>query len=184
MKKRCSWCGEDPLLIHYHDTEWGIPVHEDHTLFEFLVLESMQAGLSWALILKRRPFFREAFEGFDPEKVARFTPKKIEELLLNEKLIRNRKKLESAVHNARCFLKVQEEERGFNRYLWNFVEGRPVVGNWQKADQVPCLTPLSDRMAKEWKTKGFQFVGTKICYSFLQAAGIVNDHLIDCDYKK
>ena len=177
---RCSWCGTEPLYVRYHDEEWGVPVRSDRTLFEFLVLEGAQAGLSWITILRKRDAYREAFDDFDPERVARFTPKKIEQLLKNEGIVRNRLKVESAVKNARAFLKVQDEHGGFAPYQWSFVGGRPIRNRWTSIKQIPARTDVSDAWSKDMKRRGFSFVGSTILYAHMQAVGMVNDHLVGC----
>ncbi len=177
---RCSWCLSDELYRRYHDEEWGVPVHDDNTHFEFLVLEGAQAGLSWATVLKKRDAYRQAYEGFDPAKVAEYDEERIEELLGNPGIIRNRMKINSSVNNAKRFLEVQEEFGSFNAYLWNFVEWKPVVNRWKTLEEIPAKTELSDRVSKDLKKRGFNFVGSTIMYAHLQAVGIVNDHLIDC----
>lgn len=179
-KTRCSWAGDTPIYIDYHDNEWGRPVHDDAKLFEMLILESMQAGLSWITILKKREAFREAFDGFDPEKVAHYGDDKIEELMSNEKIIRNRRKISAAVNNANLFLKIQEEYGSFDKFIWSYVDGTPVTGHWDNIEDLPANTALSDRISKDLKKMGFKFLGTTIVYSFLQATGIVNDHIKDC----
>lgn len=179
-KTRCTWVTEDPLYIAYHDEEWGVPLHDDRALFEFLILEGAQAGLSWLTVLRKREAYREAFAGFDPEKVARFTPRKIERLLENPGIIRNRLKVHSAVTNARAFLKVQEEFGSFDRFIWDFVDGKPIQNRWGSDAELPAKTPLSDRISKELKRRGFKFVGSTICYAHMQATGMVNDHTTDC----
>ena len=176
---RCPW-PVDELYIKYHDTEWGVPLHDDRALFEFLVLEGAQAGLSWRLILQRRDHYRAAFNQFDPAKVARYTPAKISKLLANPGLIRNRLKIESAVRNARAFLAVQEEFGAFDRYIWRFVGGRPIVNHHVSMKDVPARTRASDAMSKDLKQRGFNFVGSTICYAHMQATGMVNDHLVQC----
>lgn len=179
--KRCDWpAGGNALYVQYHDEEWGVPVHDDLRQFEFLVLEGAQAGLSWATVLNKRENYRKAFAGFNPEKVARFTPAKIEKLLENPGIIRNRLKIASAVHNARRFLAVQEEFGSFDRYLWRFVNGRPLVNRWRYSKEIPASTPLSDAISKDLKQRGFKFVGSTVIYAHLQAAGLVNDHLVHC----
>ncbi|MGC4092507.1 MAG: DNA-3-methyladenine glycosylase I [Polyangiaceae bacterium] len=183
-KLRCGWCGTDELYCAYHDTEWGVPVHDDRTLFEFLVLEGAQAGLSWITILRKRQAYREAFENFDPEKVVRFNARKLESLLQNPGIVRNRLKIESAVKNARAFLKVQEEHGSFAKYQWGFVDGTPVVGNFRTLKEIPPRSELSDRFSKDLKRRGFSFVGSTIIYAHMQAVGMVNDHIIDCFRKK
>jgi DNA-3-methyladenine glycosylase I len=176
---RCDWA-QSPEMIPYHDTEWGVPVHDDRTHFEFLVLEGAQAGLSWLTILKRREGYRKAFAGFDPAKVARFTPARVEKLLADPGIIRNRAKVESTVRNARAFLAVQGEFDSFDRYLWGFVGGRPVVNKWRRIAQVPPTSPESEAMSADLRRRGFGFVGPTVCYAHLQATGLVNDHLVSC----
>ena len=176
--KRCGWASND-LNIAYHDTEWGVPVHDDNRLFEFLILEGAQAGLSWDTILKKREAYREAFAGFDPAKVARFSDAKLAKLLTNEGIIRNRLKIKSAVSNAKAFLKVQKELGSFDRYVWSFVGQKPVV-NKRRGGDVPATTPVSDSLARDLKRRGFNFVGSTIMYAFMQATGMVNDHLVSC----
>ena len=183
---RCPWPSND-LAIVYHDHEWGAPVHNDRRLFEFLILEGAQAGLSWDTVLVKRENYRKAFAGFGAARVARFDQRKIISLLRNEGLIRNRLKMASAVQNARAFLAVQKEFGSFDRYIWSFVDGYPIVNRWSKRGQVPAKTEVSDAMSKEMKKRGFNFVGSTICYAFMQATGMVNDHLTTCfrhpDYK-
>lgn len=178
--ERCTWCTSDPDYIRYHDTEWGVPVHDDLTLFEFLILEGAQAGLSWLTILKRREGYRRAFAGFAPEKVARFSPKKIQELLKYTGIIRNKLKVNAAVTNARAFLRVQEEFGSFDTYAWGFVDGTPVINEFTSLDQVPATTRISDAFSKDLKQRGFKFTGSTIMYAFMQATGMVNDHLVSC----
>lgn len=180
MRLRCPWAGSDPLYLAYHDTQWGIPLHDDRGLFEFLILEGAQAGLSWITILKKRENYRAAFEGFDPEKVARYNAARIRKLLVNEGIIRNRLKITAAVDNARAFLNVQQAFGSFDAYIWQFVDGTPVRNQWKSMKQVPAQTDTSKRMSKELKKRGFKFVGPVICYAFMQAVGMVNDHLVDC----
>ena len=177
--KRCDW-GQSPEMIAYHDTEWGVPVHDDRTHFEFLVLEGAQAGLSWITILKRRDGYRKAFAAFDPAKVARFTPARVEKLLTDPGIIRNRAKVESAVRNARAVLAVQKEFGSFDAYLWGFVGGRPLVNKWRRIAQVPPTSPESEAMSADMRRRGFGFVGPTVCYAHLQATGLVNDHLVSC----
>jgi len=176
---RCPWPVDD-LYVAYHDTEWGVPVHDDRALFEFLILEGAQAGLSWHIVLKKRAHYRAAFDQFDPEKVARYTPAKIKKLLANPGLIRNRLKIASAVRNARAFLAVQEEFGSFDRYIWRFVEGRPIVNHPRSMKEVPGRTRVSDAMSQDLKQRGFNFIGSTICYAHMQATGMVNDHLVEC----
>jgi DNA-3-methyladenine glycosylase I len=180
MKKSCGWPGSDPQMISYHDNEWGIPVHDDVIWFEHIVLDGAQAGLSWKTILHRREGYRSAFDGFDPARVAHYDEKKYLELLNDERIIRNRLKIRSAINNARAFLRIQEEFGSFDNYIWGFTGGNPIVNRWKSLGELPASTPLSDTISKDLKKRGFTFVGTTICYAFLQAAGIVNDHLADC----
>jgi DNA-3-methyladenine glycosylase I len=176
---RCGWARND-LAIRYHDEEWGVPVHDDRRWFEFLILEGAQAGLSWDTILRKREAYRHAFAGFHPETVAGFDEARIETLLADPGIVRNRLKVTSAVKNAGAFLRVQDEFGGFDPYIWRFVEGRPVVNAWHDLGEIPARTPLSDAMSKDLKKRGFAFVGTTICYALMQATGLVNDHLVDC----
>jgi DNA-3-methyladenine glycosylase I len=178
--RRCGWCMKDELYMRYHDEEWGSPLHDDQMLFEFLILETMQAGLSWHTILKKRENFRAAYHNFDVERVARFGEREIEELLLDAGIIRNRAKIEASVRNARAFIRVQEEFGSFDSYIWDFVDGRPIVNTWKELSQLPASTPLSDRVSKELKQRGFGFVGTTVVYAHMQATGMVNDHLVSC----
>ena len=177
---RCGWVGSEPLYRTYHDREWGVPVHDDRLLFEFLILEGAQAGLSWITILKKRDAYRAAFAGFDPKVVAGFDGAKVAELLANPGIVRNRLKLESAVTNARSFLKIQEEFGSFDIYQWRFVDGRPIRNAWRSIKEIPASTPVSDAMSRDLKRRGFRFVGSTICYSHMQAVGMVNDHTVDC----
>ncbi len=178
--KRCGWCGTDPLYVKYHDEEWGVPVYDDEKLFEFLILEGAQAGLSWITILKRREAYREAFANFDAEKVARFDKKEIEYLLTDSGIIRNRLKVESAVKNAQAFLQVQDEFGSFSNYQWCFTGGEPIKNAWRSMKQVPALTEASQEFSKDLKSRGFNFVGPTIMYAHMQAVGMVNDHTVDC----
>lgn len=178
--ERCPWCLGDPVMMRYHDKEWGVPVTRDRKLFEFLVLEGAQAGLSWMTILKRREGYKKAFAEFDPEKVARFTKKKVESLLRFEGIIRNRLKVEGTVKNAKAFLAVQEEFGSFSAYQWRFVDGAPVQNKWKTLSQVPVTTRISDAFSKDLKSRGFTFVGSTILYAHMQAVGMVNDHLVSC----
>ena len=177
---RCTWAGNDPLYIAYHDQEWGVPVHDDHLLFEFLILEGTQAGLSWITILRKRANYRRAFDDFDPVKVAHYRQRKVTALLNNNGIVRNRLKIAAAVNNAQRFLEVQAEFDSFDRYLWGFVDNRPVQNNWRRASQIPATTPQSDSLSKDMKKRGFKFVGSTICYAFMQAVGLVNDHITSC----
>jgi DNA-3-methyladenine glycosylase I len=180
VKKRCTWCEGNALQMAYHGREWGHPVHDDRLWFEFLVLEGAQAGLSWDTILKKRENYRRAFAGFDPRKVARFGAKQRAALMKNPGIVRNRLKIASAVTNAQAFLAVQREFGSFDRYIWRFVGGKPMRNRWRSMKQVPASTPESDAMSKELKKRGFRFVGSTICYAFMQATGLVNDHLVTC----
>ncbi len=179
-KKRCWWCGEDPLYTSYHDYEWGVPIHDDRDLFEFLCLEGAQAGLSWITILRKRETYRLAFDNFDAEKIARYSAKKIASLLQDPGIVRNRLKVNGFVKNARATLALREEGRTLDEFLWAFVDGETIHNDRKSAKQVPSTTPESDAMAKELKKRGFTFVGSTICYAFMQAAGLVNDHTVDC----
>ena len=176
---RCSWATGE-LMTRYHDEEWGVPVHDDRTLFEFLILEGAQAGLSWSTILNKRDDYRRAFAGFDPRRVARFDHHKIDQLLRNPGIVRNKLKIASAIANAKAFLSVQEEFGSFDRYIWQFVDGKPRRNSPKSPKQVPARTPESDAMSKDLKQRGFNFVGSTICYAFMQAVGLVNDHVVDC----
>ncbi len=176
---RCPWPTHD-LYIKYHDEEWGVPVHDDRLWFEHILLDGAQAGLSWSTILKKRENYREAFDNFEPERIARYDVRRIEKLLANPGIVRNRLKVESAVTNARAFLKVQEEIGSFDRFIWPFVGNQPRQNRWRKMKDVPTRTPESDALSKDLIRRGFKFVGTTICYAFMQAAGMVNDHLVDC----
>ena len=177
--RRCQWA-KSPLMIAYHDQEWGVPVHDDRLLFEFLILEGAQAGLSWETILNKRQNYRRAFDRFDPRNVARYDRRKVRELLANAGIVRNRLKIAAAVSNAQAFLAVQKESGSFDRYIWQFVGGRPKKLDWNKSPRVPVSTPESDAMSKDLKRRGFRFVGSTICYAFMQATGMVNDHARDC----
>src|SRR5450432_3960424 len=177
---RCWWSGEDPLYIKYHDTEWGVPVHDDRVLFEFLLLEGAQAGLSWITILRKREAYRRAFADFDPERVARFTPKKLERLMQDPGIVRNRLKLASAVKNARAFLGVQQEFESFAKYQWSFVGGLPIQGRIRTRGDIVPRSEVSDALSKDLQKRGFNFVGSTIIYAHMQAVGMVNDHVIDC----
>jgi len=180
MKKRCPWCEVNELEVAYHDTEWGAPVHDDRRFFEFLILEGAQAGLSWDTILKKRENYRRAFAGFDARKVARLGTREVRTLMGNPGIVRNRLKIQAAITNARAYLAVQREFGSFDRYIWQFVGGRPEQNRWRTLKQVPASTPESDAMRKDLKKRGFRFVGSTICYAFMQATGIVNDHLVTC----
>ena len=177
---RCPWPGSDPLYLQYHDHEWGSPLHDDRRLFEMLVLEGAQAGLSWITILRKREKYREAFAGFDAHRVARFTPSRVDRLLADPGIVRNRQKVESAVNNARRALEVEETFGSFDAYIWQFVDGRPIVNAWTMMKEVPARTPESDAMSRDLVARGFRFVGPTICYAFMEATGMVNDHLVSC----
>jgi len=177
---RCSWCGTDPLYCKYHDEEWGRPLHDDRRLFEMLILEGAQAGLSWITILRKREAYRRAFDGFDPQKVARYTARKVASLLKDEGIVRNRAKVASAIKNAKAFLEVQGEFGSFDAYQWRFVDGRPIQNRRRSIKDVPARTPQSDAFSKDLKQRGFSFVGTTIIYAHMQAVGMVNDHLVEC----
>lgn len=179
-KQRCPWCGDHQLYVEYHDDEWGVPVRDDVKLFEMLVLEGAQAGLSWLTILKKRQGYRKALAGFDISKVARFTPKRIEKLLGNPEIVRNRLKVESAVRNARVVLSIQESHGSLSEFLWRYVDGEPIKNAWKTMADIPSLTSESDAMSKDLKKLGCNFVGSTICYAFMQAVGMVNDHLTSC----
>ncbi|HUK20857.1 MAG TPA: DNA-3-methyladenine glycosylase I [Gemmatimonadales bacterium] len=177
---RCGWTGTLPLMIDYHDTEWGVPVHDDRKHFEFLVLDAFQAGLSWSIVLRKRDRFRQAFDRFDPEKIARYRAPTIARLLADEGIIRNRLKIAGTVKNARAFLELQEERGSFDAFVWDFVDGVTRHNTWKTMRQVPARTPHSDRLSRALKERGFTFVGSTICYAYMQAAGLVNDHLVSC----
>src|SRR5215469_10967035 len=178
---RCAWAASGSSdMLHYHDEEWGRPVHDDRKLFEFLILEGAQAGLSWSTILNRRDGYRKAFAGFDPARVAKFGKREIEKLMKDKGIIRNRLKIESTVTNANAFLAVQKEFGSFEKYVWSFVGGKPIVNRWKKMNQVPARTKESDALSNDLKKRGFKFVGSTICYAFMQAVGMVNDHALDC----
>jgi len=180
MSTRCGWSQGSELMINYHDTEWGLPLHNDRKLFEFLVLDCFQAGLSWEIVLKKRESFRSAFDDFNPELISKYSRRKIQSLLKDPGIIRNRLKVESAVSNAAIFLKLQEEFGSFDTYIWRFTEGKTIVNSWKRLSEIPANTPVSDTMSRELKKKGFRFAGSTICYAFMQAAGMVNDHVVDC----
>lgn len=179
-KNRCGWVETDPLMIRYHDTEWGVPVHEDDKWFEFLLLDGFQAGLSWRTVLHKREAFRTVFHDFQPERIARMTEDELLAARANPAIIRNRLKIEASVKNARAFLALQETYGSFDDWIWRFTDGRTIQNQWKTMDAVPATTPLSDTVSKALKKAGFSFVGSTICYAFLQAAGVVNDHLVDC----
>jgi len=179
-KVRCPWCLKFDQYIDYHDKEWGVPVHNDRTHFEFLILEGAQAGLSWSTILKKREGYRKAFADFDPEKVARFTEKRLEKILLDPGIVRNRLKVYAAVNNAKRFLAVQKEFGSFNAYIWQFVNNKPIINKWKTMKQIPATTKESDALSKDLIKRGFKFVGSTVIYAHMQACGLVNDHLVDC----
>ena len=177
---RCNWAENDPLYIDYHDTEWGVPVHDDQKLFEFLILEGAQAGLSWITILKKRNNYQKAYNQFQVEKVARYSDKKIQRLLANPGIVRNRLKIQSSITNAQAFIEIQSEFGSFDKYLWNFVERKPIQNNWKTLAQIPVTTSVSDALSLDLKKRGFKFVGSTICYAYMQAVGLVNDHVTNC----
>ena len=179
-RPRCPWPGDDALMVAYHDQEWGVPVHDDRLWMEHITLDAFQAGLSWRTVLHKRAAFRQVFHGFDPLRMARMTEPEIEAALLNPAIIRNRQKVRAAVRNAACFLALAEARGSFSDFIWSFTDGRVVHNRWKRAEQIPANTPLSDRVSKALKQAGFGFVGSTICYAFLQAAGVVNDHLVGC----
>jgi DNA-3-methyladenine glycosylase I len=180
MKNRCIWCGEDPLYIDYHDNEWGVPIHDDRLLFEFLILEGAQAGLSWITILKKRDNYRKAFHNFDYKKVSNYSQDDIERLMNNSGIVRNRRKIESTIKNAQGLIKIQEEFGSFDSYLWGYADGKPIQNQWKSMAEIPAKTQISEKLSKNLKKRGFNFVGPTICYAFMQAIGMVNDHIIDC----
>jgi DNA-3-methyladenine glycosylase I len=180
MKVRCKWCGDDPLYIKYHDEEWGVPEHDDRKLFEMLILEGAQAGLSWITVLKKRENYRKAFNNFDVVKISKYSENKIAKLLENAGIIRNRLKVNSTVTNAKAFLKIQEEFGSFDKYIWQFVGHKPIVNKFKSLSELPTNTGISDLMSKDLKKRGFKFIGSTICYAFMQATGMVNDHTTDC----
>lgn len=180
MKIRCDWPGDDKLMIEYHDTEWGVPLHDDRKIFEFLVLDAFQAGLSWQIVLHKRDAFRKAFDNFNYHRIARYTARKIESLRNNSGIIRNKLKIESTVTNAKAFMAVQEEFGSFDNYIWRFTDGKTKQNRWKTLSEIPATSPESDAMSKDLKARGFKFAGTTICYAFMQAAGLVNDHLTYC----
>lgn len=179
-KMRCPWAGNDPIYVNYHDKEWGVPVFDDKTLFEMLILDGFQAGLSWITILKKRDNFRIAFDYFDPYKIAQYDDIKKNQLMQNPLIIRNKLKIEAAINNARQYIRIIESKGSFSNYIWDFVDGRPIVNKWKEVRQIPTSTKYSDKMSIQMKKDGFSFVGTTICYAFMQAAGLVNDHLVCC----
>ena len=180
IQKRCQWAGSDPLYESYHDLEWGVPLHDDRQLFEFLLLEGAQAGLSWITILKKRENYRKAFDGFDAEKIARYGPEKVLALLQNKGIVRNRLKISAAIGNAKAFLRTREEFESFDAYIWQFTGGATIQNHWKSLSQLPALTNEAELMCKDLKRRGFKFVGPTICYAFMQTIGMVNDHTVDC----
>ncbi len=180
MINRCGWCGNDPLYMSYHDEEWGVPVKDDQTLFEFLLLEGAQAGLAWITVLRKRDGYRRLFDGFQPGKVARYSDRRLEKLLQDPGIIRNRLKVFGARTNARAYLQVQEEFGSFSDYIWGFVDGRPIQNHWRRLEDLPATSPISDKISKDMKRRGFTFVGSTIMYAHMQATGMVNDHIADC----
>lgn len=182
--QRCAWAGDDPLYQQYHDEEWGVPSYDDQHLFEMLILEGAQAGLSWITILKKRENYRKAFDNFDAKKMARYSDKKIEKLLQNPGIVRNRLKVNAAVTNAKLFLEIQKESGSFSDYIWGFVNGKPIVNKWKKLEEIPATTRESDAMSKDLKKRGFKFVGSTICYAYMQAVGMVDDHVVGCFRRK
>jgi len=181
---RCAWCGTDPLYVEYHDTEWGVPQHDDRHLFEMLILEGAQAGLSWITILRKRPAYRKAFDRFDAKKIAAYTPAKLKSLMLDAGIVRNRLKIEGTVKNAKAFLAVQQEFGSFDAFIWQFVGGAPIVNRLKPGERLPATTPESDAMSKALRKRGFTFVGSTICYAFMQATGMVNDHVVGCPARR
>lgn len=180
MKNRCSWCGEDPLYVAYHDEEWGVPLKDDHTLFEFLILETFQAGLSWITVLRKRENFRKAFDNFDYKKIAKYTQEKIDSLLQDAGIIRNKLKVHATITNAQAFMEVQKEFGSFSDYIWGFVDGKPIKNKTKDLSETPVNTALSDTISTDLKERGFKFVGSTVIYAHMQATGIVNDHVMDC----
>ncbi len=178
--KRCDWPADDPLMIEYHDKEWGVPVHDDRKLFEFMVLDAFQAGLSWAIVLRKRDNLRKAFDNFDFEKIARYTEKKIEKLKNDAGIIRNKLKINATVTNAKAFIEIRREFVSFDKYIWSFTCGKPRINKWKTISELPAKTDESDAMSEDLKKRGFKFVGSTICYAFMQAAGMVNDHVMSC----
>ncbi len=180
MKHRCEWVGNDPLYIAYHDSEWGVPVFDDSILFQFLMLETFQAGLSWITVLRKRENFRLAFDNFDYTKIATYDEKKYNELLSNSGIIRNKLKIKAAISNANVFINIQKEFGSFSNYIWRFIDYKPIVNNWKSINEVPSKTELSDKISKDLKNRGFKFVGSTVIYAHMQATGMVNDHTVDC----
>ena len=179
-KSRCSWCGETPLYVNYHDKEWGVPVYDDDRLFEFLVLETFQAGLSWITVLRKRENFKLAFDNFDYHKIAKYDDKKFEGLIQDAGIIRNKLKIKATISNANAFIDIQKEFGSFSKYIWDFVNGKPIVNQWKTLNEIPAKTELSDTISKDLKKRGFKFVGSTVIYAHMQATGMVNDHIVDC----
>lgn len=180
MIQRCAWVNDDPIYIKYHDEEWGVPIYDDRLLFEFLVLEGMQAGLSWITVLKKRDNYRTSFDNFDAKRIVNYDEVKIRQLMSNPGIIRNQLKIRSIIINAKNFIKVQEEFGSFSKYIWQFVEGKPIINHWEHSHQIPATSTISDTMSKDLKRRGFKFIGSTICYAFMQATGMVNDHITSC----
>ncbi len=179
-KKRCTWSGEYPLYVKYHDTEWGVPVYDDNKIFEFLILETFQAGLSWITILRKRENFRKAFDNFDYKKIAKYKDKKFDELILNAGIIRNKLKIRATISNAIAFINIQNEFGSFSKYIWGFVDGKPIINQWRSLKDIPATTKLSDKLSADLKKRGFKFVGPTVIYAHMQATGMVNDHVVGC----
>ncbi len=179
-KNRCAWCGEDPLYVKYHDEEWGVPVYDDDKLFEFLILETFQAGLSWITVLRKRENFRRAFDNFNYKKIAQYSNEKFEELLQDASIIRNKLKIKATISNAISFMEIQKEFGSFSNYIWEFTNGKPIINNWKTLDEIPAKTTLSDTISNDLKKRGFKFVGSTVMYAHMQATGMVNDHVVDC----
>lgn len=179
-KTRCSWCGDDALYVSYHDTEWGVPVYDDDKLFEFLTLETFQAGLSWITVLRKRENFRKAFDNFDYQKIAKYDDHKFNELILNAGIIRNKLKIKATITNAIAFMEIQKEFGSFSKYIWGFVDHKPIINKWKTMDEIPAKTELSDALSKDLKNRGFKFVGSTVIYAHMQATGMVNDHITTC----
>lgn len=180
MKKRCDWCLSNETYTRYHDEEWGVPIHDDRLIFEFLLLEGVQAGLSWMTVLKKRENYRLAYDGFDPHIIARYDEKKMNKLLQNEGIIRNKLKIAASVNNAKRFIEVQKECGSFDKYIWSFVDNKPIINHFEKLAELPAASPVSDKISKDMKKRGFKFVGSTIIYAHMQATGMVNDHLVSC----
>ncbi|MFV0237220.1 MAG: DNA-3-methyladenine glycosylase I [Flavobacteriales bacterium] len=179
-KKRCDWAGDSEIYQHYHDYEWGVPVYDDKTIFEFLILETFQAGLSWITILKKRDNFRKAFDNFDYKRIVQYDEIKFEELMQNKGIIRNKLKIRATISNAKCYMEIQEEFGSFSKYIWEFVGGKPIQNKWKTLEEVPSTTRISDKLSKDLKKRGFKFVGSTVIYAHMQATGMVNDHLVNC----